>query len=125
MKENVVVVRDNETASSEKEFIIRAGKTPAGHADEKDEKVVKGRKITDATVTLRVTAGSAVGKPEGQVRVQLDGSFLIPGGKADGSELRATLESVDASGSVNIRLDGVESPVNVPKASAKANSSKK
>lgn len=124
-KENVIVVRDNETASSEKEFIIRAGKTPAGHADEKDEKVVKGRKITDTTVTLRVTAGSAVGKPEGQVRVQLGGSFLIPGGKADGSELRATLESVDASGSVNIRLDGVESPVNVPKASAKANSSKK
>ncbi|MEE1264886.1 MAG: Amuc_1099 family pilus-like system protein, partial [Akkermansia sp.] len=85
-KENVIVVRDNETASPEKEFVIRAGKTPAGHADEKDEKIVKGRKITDTTVTLRVTAGSAAGKPEGQIRVQLNGSFLIPGGKADGSE---------------------------------------
>ena len=85
----------------------------------------KGRRISDTTVFLRVTAGSACGKPEGNIRTQLYGSFLIPGGKSDGSELRATLESVDASGSVNILLDGAESPINVPKAASKDNSSKK
>lgn len=123
-KENVIVVRDNETASSEKEFVIRAGKTPAGHKDMGSPNE-KGRRISDTTVFLRVTAGSACGKPEGNIRTQLYGSFLIPGGKSDGSELRATLESVDASGSVNILLDGAESPINVPKAASKDNSSKK
>lgn len=123
-KENVIVVRDNETASSEKEFVIRAGKTPANHKDLNTPNE-KGRRISDTTVTMRVTAGSAVGKKEGEVRSQLYGSFVIPGGKADGSELRATLESVDASGSVNIRLEGAESPVNIPKAGAKAKSSRK
>ena len=81
--------------------------------------------ITDTTITMRVTAGSAHGKPEGKFGVQMNASFAIPGGKADGSELRATLESKDASGAVNIRLDGAESPVNVPKASGKGASSKK
>lgn len=123
-KENVIVVRDNETASSDKEFVIRAGKTPAGHKDMGTPNE-KGRRISDTTVTLRVTAGTAAGKPEGEIRAQLYGSFLIPGGKADGAELRATLESVDASGAVNIRLDGAESPINVPKAAGKDNSPKK
>lgn len=123
-KENVIVVRDNETASSDKEFVIRAGKTPAGHKDMGTPNE-KGRRISDTTVTLRVTAGTAAGKPEGEIRSQLYGSFLIPGGKADGAELRATLESVDASGAANIRLDGAESPINVPKAAGKDNSPKK
>lgn len=123
-KENVIVVRDNETASNEKEFVIRAGKTPAGHKDMGTPNE-KGRRISDTSVTLRVTAGSAAGKPEGEIRTQLYGSFLIPGGKSDGAELRATLESVDASGSVNIRLEGAESPINVPKAAKQDNSPKK
>lgn len=125
VKENVVVVRDNVTASANKEFTIRAGKTAAGNKKELGTPNEKGHRISDTTVTMRVTAGSAVGKREGTVHVQLNGSFVIPGGKADGSELKATLESVDGSGSVNIRLDGAESPVNVPKAARKSNSSKK
>ena len=124
VKENVVVVRDNVTASDKKEFTIRAGKTPATNKKELGSPNEKGYRISDTTAVLRVTAGSAVGKPQGVVSVQLNGSFAIPGGKADGSELRATLESVDASGSVNIRLDGAESPVNVPKAARKGQSSK-
>ncbi len=124
VKENVVVIRDNETASAEKEFTVRAGKTPANHKDLGSANE-KGRRISDTTVTLRVTAGSAAGKPEATFRTQLYGSFVIPGGKADGSELRATLESVDGGGSANIRLDGAESPVNVPKATGKSNSPKK
>ena len=124
VKENVIVVRDNETASAEKEFTIRAGKTPAKHKDLNTPNE-KGRRISDTTVTLRVTAGSAVGKPEGTFRTQLYGGFVIPGGKADGGELKAPLESVDAAGSANIRLEGAESPVNVPKASGKSNSPKK
>lgn len=124
VKENVVVIRDNETAAAEKEFILRAGKTPDKHKDLNTPNV-KGRLISDKTAILRVTAGSAFGKPEGQFPVQIEGSFVIPGGKADGSELRATLESDDANGSVNIRLDGAESPVNIPKASPKSASPKK
>jgi hypothetical protein len=123
-KENVLVIRDNVTASDEKEFVIRAGKTPEGHND-LGKPAEKGRMITDTTVTMRVTAGSSFGKPEGEFSVQMHAPFIIPGGKADGSELRATLETRDASGSVNIRLEGAESPVNVPKASGKGSSSKK
>lgn len=124
VKENVVVIRDNVTASENKEFVIRAGKTPAKHKD-LDTPNEKGRRISDTTVTLRVTAGSKVGKPEGTVNVQLYGSFLVPGGKADGSPLKAAVESVDGNGSVNIKLEGAESPVNVPKATGKGSSSKK
>lgn len=124
VKENVVVVRDNETASAQKEFTIRAGKTPARHKDLGTANE-KGHRISDTSVTFRVTAGSAAGKKEGTFGCQLYGSFVIPGGKADGSELKATLESVDGAGSVNIRLDGAESPVNVPKASGKSDSPKK
>lgn len=124
VKENVVVIRDNVTASENKEFVIRAGKTPAKHKD-LDTPNEKGRRISDTTVTLRVTAGSLVGKREGTVDVQLFGSFLVPGGKADGSPLKATVESVDGNGSVNIKLEGAESPVNVPKATGKASSPKK
>lgn len=118
-KENVVVVRDNGTASPNKEFTIRAGSKTSQGSKDYGTPNEKGHRISDTSVTLRVTAGSAVGKPEGEVKTQPYASFVIPGGKADGSELKATLESIDASGSVNIRLDGAESPVNVPKAAGK------
>lgn len=121
-KENVIVVRDNETASAEKELVIRAGKTPSTDKNTLNTPNVKGHQISDTTAMLRVTAGSEAGKT---FPVQLHGSFAIPGGKCDGSELRATLESVDASGSVNIRLDGAESPINVRKADGKHKSPKK
>lgn len=119
VKENVVVVRDNVTSSPNKEFTIRAGSKTAAGAKDYGTPNEKGRRISDTTVTLRVTAGSAVGKPEGDIKTQPYASFVIPGGKADGSELKATLESIDGSGSVNIRLEGAESPVNIPKASEK------
>ena len=118
-KENVVIVRDNVTASPNKEFRIRAGSKTAAGSKDYGTPNEKGYRLSDTSVILRVTAGSAVGKPEGEIRTQPYASFVIPGGKADGSELKATLESIDASGSVNIRLDGAESPVNVPKASGK------
>lgn len=119
VKENVVIVRDNVTASPNKEFRIRAGSKTAAGTKDYGTPNEKGYRLSDTSVILRVTAGSAVGKPEGEIRTQPYASFVIPGGKADGSELKATLESIDASGSVNIRLEGAESPVNVPKASAK------
>lgn len=118
-KENVVIVRDNVTASPNKEFRIRAGSKTAAGTKDYGTPNEKGYRLSDTSVILRVTAGSAVGKPEGEIRTQPYASFVIPGGKADGSELKATLESIDASGSVNIRLNGAESPVNVPKASGK------
>ena len=118
-KENVVIVRDNVTASPDKEFRIRAGSKTSPGTKDYGTPNEKGHRISDTSVTLRVTAGSAAGKPEGEIKTQPYASFVIPGGKADGSELKATLESIDASGSVNIRLDGAESPVNVPKATGK------
>ncbi len=118
-KENVVIVRDNVTASPNKEFRIRAGSKTSPGSKDYGTPNEKGYRLSDTSVILRVTAGSAVGKPEGEIRTQPYASFIIPGGKADGSELKATLESIDASGSVNIRLEGAESPVNVPKASGK------
>ncbi|MBE6409649.1 MAG: hypothetical protein E7034_03515 [Akkermansiaceae bacterium] len=115
--ENVVRVRDNETAAADKEFVIRAGKSTS--PKEKGTPNEKGRQINDTTATLRVTAGSALGKPEGTMKVQLYSSFDIPGGNSSGEKMSATLETVDASGSVNIRLNGAESPINVPVASKK------
>lgn len=117
--ENVARVRDNVTASAEKEFVIRAGK-PAANAKEKGSNQEKGHRISDKTVTLRVTSGSQVGKPEGTVRVQLNGSFEIPGGCCTGEKVTATVESIDRAGSVNIRVEGLESPVSVPKVGGKA-----
>lgn len=118
-KENVVVIKDNVTASPNKEFVIRAGSKTAPGSKDYNTPNEKGRRINDTTVVLRVTAGSAVGKKEGIIETQPHASFVIPGGKADGSELKAKLESIDASGSVNILLEGAESPVSVPKASHK------
>lgn len=114
--ENVVRIRDNETASADREFVVRAGKSTS--PKEKGTPNEKGRQINDTTATLRVTAGSALNKPEGTIRVQLYSTFDVPGGISSGEKMSAKLETVDASGSVNIRLEGAESPVNVP-ASAK------
>ena len=122
--ENVIVVRDNVTASNEKQFVIRAGK-PAASGKDRGTPNEKGRQISDTTVTFRVTAGTAVGKKEGVVRAQLHGSFDIPGGKAGGAPLRATVESVDAGKSANIRIEGLESPVNIPKGASKSKPAKK
>ena len=119
VKENVVVVRDNVTASPQKEFVIRAGSKTAPGTKDYGTPNEKGHRINDTTVTLRVTAGSAVKSSGGVIVTQPHGTFVIPGGKADGSELKAILESIDASGQVNIRLEGAESPVSIPKASAK------
>ncbi len=121
-KENVVVVRDNVTADPQKrEFIIRAGsKTPETNKNEYGTPNEKGRRISDTTVTMRVTAGPFVGKPEGVIETRPYASFVIPGGKADGSELKATLDSInDTDGSVSIKLEGAEVSVPVRKASSK------
>lgn len=115
--ENVLRIRDNETAARDKEFVVRAGKSTS--PKEKGTPNEKGRRISDTTATLRVTAGSALGKPEGTFRVALYSSFDIPGGISSGEKMSATLETVDSSGSVNIRLDGAESPINVPKSTKK------
>lgn len=122
--ENVIRVRDNVTASNEKEFTIRAGK-PTARSKENGTPHEKGRRISDTTVTLRVTAGSAYKKPEGTIAAQLNGTFDIPGGISSGEKMSATIESVDASGSVNIKVSGMESPVNIPKAQGKSGKSPK
>jgi hypothetical protein len=119
-KENVVIVRDNVTTSANKEFRIRAGSKTDASAKDYNTPNEKGRRISDTTVTMRVTAGPFAGKNEGVIKAQPNSSFVIPGGKADGSELKATLVSVnDKDGSVSIQLEGAEMPVAVRKAGAK------
>ena len=120
-KENVVVVRDNVTTSDAKEFTIRAGsKTPESNVKDFGTPNEKGRRISDTTVTMRVTAGSFVGKPEAVIKTQPNSTFVIPGGKADGSELKAKLVSVnDKDNSVSIQLEGAEMPVAIRKSSGK------
>lgn len=119
-KENVVVVRDNVTTSANKEFSIRAGSKTDASSKDFNTPNEKGRRISDTTVTMRVTAGPFAGKNEGVIKAQPNSSFVIPGGKADGSELKATLVSVnDKDGSVSIQLEGAEMPVAVRKAGAK------
>ncbi|MGN0868978.1 MAG: Amuc_1099 family pilus-like system protein [Akkermansia sp.] len=124
-EETVLKVRDNVTASGAKEFTIRAGKPIPGSRD-KGTANEKGYTISDTTVVFRVTGGTAAGKKgQDEIACQLGGNFVIPGGYSDGKPMNAKLESVDASGSVNILLEGVESPINIPAASKKASASKK
>lgn len=112
---NVIVVRDNETANPDnKEFVVIPGTPRIAKAAKPED--VRGRQIKDKTITLRVTAGSAAGKT---IKCQEKGSFVIPGGYSDGKPMNAKLESLDKSGSVNIAIEGMESPVNVPKAGQK------
>lgn len=112
--EVVVRVRDGETAGLEKEFIVRTGRSRDNASGRKEigTPQEKGRMITDTFVTIAVTAGSAAGTPEGQVRVPVGGTFTVPGT----DNLTCKLESVDENGSANVIPQGAESPVNVPKA---------
>lgn len=113
--ENVVRIRDNVTANEmEREFLLRAGK-PSPTSKENNTPHAKGKQINDTTITLRVTGGPAAGKPEGTIRVPLHGKFDIPGGNSQGKKVTATLVSVDKAGSVNIKIDGQESEINIPK----------
>lgn len=113
---NVIVVRDNETANPDnKEFMVVPGTPRIAKAAKPDD--VRGRQIKDKTISLRVTAGTAAGKV---VKCQEKGDFVIPGGYSDGKPMNAKLETLDKSGSVNISIEGMESPVNVPKAGQKS-----
>ncbi len=112
-KESVVYLRDNETAGADKEFCVRSG-SPNKRANDHSSND-KGKDIEDVHVTLRVTAGPAAGKPEGEITVQLSEDFTIPG-----SNVVCKLEAVNED-SVSIRpktAEGkyAESYVNVPKA---------
>lgn len=108
----VIVVKDNETADPAlQQFEIVPGTPRIAKAAKPDD--VRGRQIKDKTITLRTTAGSQKGKT---VKCQEKGTFAIPGGYSDGKPMNAKLESTDKAGSVNILVDGMESPVNVPKA---------
>lgn len=108
----VIVVKDNETADPDaQQFEVVPGTPRIAKAAKPDD--VRGRQIKDKTITLRTTAGSQKGKT---VKCQEKGSFAIPGGYSDGKPMNAKLESTDKAGSVNILVDGMESPVNVPKA---------
>lgn len=107
----VIVVRDNETADPDaKEFEVVPGTPRIAKAAKPDD--VRGRQIKDKTITLRVTAGSAAGKT---IKCQEKGSFVIPGGYSDGKPMNAKLETIDKGGSVNISIEGLESPVQVLK----------
>ena len=114
-EESALRVRDNQTLTGEKEFIIRPGLTrvrPGAKNNDIGTPNVKGRDINDASATLRVTAGPKAGKPEGTFTVMLKDSFKVPGDE----KISCTLESIDAQGTVNVRPEGAESPVIVPKA---------
>lgn len=108
LEESVVLVRDNVTAGAEKEFTIRSGTPTKVGARDFGTPSAKGRVIKDTTVKLRVTAGAKTGE---EFSVQLSGTFKVPG-----TDISCKLESIDAAGSVNVLPEGVESPVNVPKA---------
>lgn len=111
----VIVVKDNETADPDaQQFEVVPGTPRIAKAAKPDD--VRGRQIKDKTITLRTTAGSQKGKT---VKCQEKGSFVIPGGYSDGKPMNAKLETTDKSGSVNISIEGLESPVNVPKAGQK------
>lgn len=118
---NVIVVRDNETANPDnKEFIIVPGTPRIAKAAKPDD--VRGRQIKDKTITLRVTAGNKAGS---LIKCQEKGSFTIPGGYSDGKPMAGKLETIDKGGSVNITIEGLESPVQVPKAGQKTAPEKK
>lgn len=114
VEENVIKVRDNETAGAEKEFTVRAG-TP--NVTDKADPAAKGHRISDTTATLRLTAGKAMGTT---VKAQLHASFTIPGGAADGKDLKAVFEGTDPAGAVLLKPEGAESAVSVPKVKEKA-----
>ncbi len=107
--ESVVRVRDNVTASAKnREFIVRAGTPTKPDAKDFDTPNAKGYSLVDTTVELRVTAGAKAGST---VRVQLQGSFTVPG-----TDISCELESVNEDGSVNVKPEGAQSPILVPKA---------
>ncbi len=110
--ETVLRVRDNKTLSGEKEFVIRPGLSrvrPGAKNNDLNTPNVKGRDINDASATLCVTAGPKAGT---KFDVNLNETFKIPGNET----ISCTLESIDAQGTVNVRPNGAESPILVPKA---------
>lgn len=110
--ETVLRVRDTKTLSGEKEFVIRPGLTrvrPGTKNNDLGTPNVKGRDINDASATLCVTAGPKAGT---KFEVNLNETFKIPGNET----ISCKLESIDAQGTVNVRPDGAESPILVPKA---------
>ena len=107
--EMTVVLTDNDPYVKDKEFALRAGKPRESDRD-LGTPTQKGRSINDTNVTFVVTAGS---KKDTSFRVPVGGTFKIPGDIADTS---CVLETVDSSGSANVRVSGAESPVNIPKA---------
>lgn len=116
-QENVIRIRDNVTANEQaREFVLRAGKTPATNKKELGTPLEKGKMIKDTTAKLRVTGGSAAGTV---IPVALHAKFDIPGGNCKGEKVSATLVSIDDNKNVNIKIDGHESPINIPKASKK------
>ena len=115
VEENVIRVLDTETAGTEKEFTVRAG-TP--NASLKGD-AVKGHLISDTTATLRVTAGSALGKPEGTLKAELNAEFTIPGGAGNGKDLKATFTGTNPAGGVDVTPSGAQAPITVPKAKIK------
>ncbi|MBQ4613727.1 MAG: hypothetical protein IJB31_02225 [Akkermansia sp.] len=111
-EESALRVRDNVTLTGEKEFVIRAGFTrlrPGAKNSDIGTPNVKGRDINDSSATLRVTAGPKAGKT---FDVMLNDTFQVPGNE----KISCKLESIDAQGTVNVRPEGAESPILVPKA---------
>lgn len=113
VEESAVKLRDNVTIAGEKEFVVRAGSIRSG-AKDRGTRNEKGRPVNDCTAELRVTAGPAAGKPDGTVVVAEQGTFKVPGAE----DIVCKLESIDASGSVNILPQGAQSPINVPRAAS-------
>ena len=103
-EENVVVVQDN-TFPGSTPYKIRAGKPKA---NEKDAANVKGLQYKITTATLRVTAGSEVGKT---LTVRKGDSFTVPG-----SSIKCNFQSVGKGSTVTILREGADTPIQVSKA---------
>ena len=86
------------------EITVRAGKPRANE----HEQLRRGLDIKDTTVTFRITAGKQRGQ---EFKVRLGQSFRVPGCDT-GCVLREINEQQD---SVTLSIDGLESPVNVPR----------
>ncbi len=91
------------------EVTVRAGKPRANE----HEQLRRGLDIKDTTVTFRITAGKQRGQ---EFKVRLGQSFRVPGCETD-CVLREVNEQQD---SVTLSIDGLESPVNVPRVDGEA-----
>ncbi len=115
-EEFVARIRDTKKPEGTPDLYVRAGK-PRAHDNETPVDERKGRHIQDKTVTFNILAGSALGTPQAVLSVDATAVFTIPGHK----DIKYTVQSIDADGTVNITPEGGQVPVNIPKTQETSN----